>query len=456
MQTKKFFIKTHGCQMNEYDSEQMQKMIGAMEYNKTENIQEADIVIMNTCHIRDKATERMYSELGRMREIKEEREQRGDKTVIIVAGCVAQAEGEEVFRRAKFVDIVVGPESYHNLPAMINNTLQGKQKMINLKFSPEEKFDYLEQELVKNDNIIKPSAFVTIQEGCNKFCNFCVVPYTRGAEYSRKVEQILEDIYRLVENGTKEIIFLGQNVNAYHGIDSKGRQWSLAQLISKVSEIKAIERIRYTTSHPRDMTPDLIAIHGSEPKLMPLLNLPVQSGSNAILKAMNRKHSREEYIEIIHQLKTINPKIIFSSDFIVGYPGESDEDFEQTLDLIKQVKFSSQCFSFKYSPRPGTPAADKDQIPDKIASERLFILQNLLDNQRTEFNQSMINKKFKVLFDKIEMRYYDQLGGRNEFLQIVVVDNLSELQKNRLYGQICEVEITKVNNNSLTGEIYFI
>ncbi len=449
-QIKKYFIKTYGCQMNEYDSERMKNMLVGMGYEQTEVMTEAEIVLMNTCHIREKATERMYSELGRVREHKEERAERDSKTIVIVSGCVAQAEGDEIFRRAKFVDIVVGPESYHNLPKMIENAIKGEEKLINLKFAPEEKFDFLEAELIKDDGEFKASSFVTVQEGCDKFCTFCVVPYTRGAEYSRKVEQVMDDVKRLVDKGTKEIVFLGQNVNAYHGTDVLEKTWNLGRLIAKTATINGVERIRYTTSHPRDMHPELIAMHASEPKLMPLLNLPVQSGSTAVLKAMNRKHTREEYITLMQKLKTVRPDMIFSSDFIVGFPGETDQDFEDTLDLIRQIKFESQCFSFKYSPRPGTPAANKDQVPDEVASQRLDILQDILTEQRQAFNNTMLGKTVKVLFDNKNMRQENQIGGRTEFLQIAVVDCKN---KDDLFGKIFDVKITGVNNNSLNGEL---
>lgn len=445
----KFFIKTYGCQMNVYDSEKITGIMNSMDYDQTESFEDAGVVIINTCHIRDKATEKMYSELGRIKEAKERRKLENKNTIIAVTGCVAQAEGEEIFSRSPFVDIVIGPESYHNLGKMIKDIRSGKDKLLDLDFRPNQKFDFLEQE-----NIVQvvgsPSAFLTIQEGCDKFCSFCVVPYTRGAEFSRKVESIIDEAKKMIDKGTREIVLLGQNVNAFHGTDSKGKTWGLAQLILKLGEIEGLDRIRYTTSHPNDMTDDLIAVHGYEKKLMPILNLPVQSGSNKILKAMNRKHTREYYIELMSKLKKIRPELIFSSDFIIGFPGETDQDFNDTIDLIKEVGFCSQSFSFKYSPRPGTPAADKDQIDEAVKSERLSILQDLLEVQRNEFNQAMLGKTIPVLFDNSNMRKPNQIGGRSEFLQITICD-IPQDGKAKVYGNITNVKITEVNNNSLFG-----
>jgi len=445
-QRHKLYIKTYGCQMNEYDSDQIFNMMNKNGFDATDSYTDADLVILNTCHIRDKATEKVYSELGRIKraKIRMKEEQNRDMKIVVV-GCVAQAEGDEVFRRSPFVDIVLGPESYHKLPEMIKNANHSK---INIDFSPDEKFDELEKYCITNGKVSK---FITIQEGCDKFCTFCVVPYTRGPEFSRTVEQICDEIKRSADGGTREIILLGQNVNAFHGKDARGRSWNLAQLILKISEIDGIERIRYTTSHPNEMTDELIAVHGYEKKLMPLLNLPVQSGSNKILQLMNRKYTREKYIDIINRLRKVKPGIVFSSDFIVGFPEETEDDFQETLDLIKEVIFESQCFSFKYSPRDGTGAALKSQVSEKIKSERLLRLQELLEQQQHNFNSSMLGKVVQVLLDNNNAKRNNQISGRTDSGQIAIVELSShDLSKSKLnLNSIRSAIVTQVGNNSL-------
>lgn len=448
---KKACIQTYGCQMNVYDSERMTDILTKMGYEIFDDYRNAELVILNTCHIREKAAEKIYSELGRIKIEKNRMAQEGVEMVIVMAGCVAQAEGESVFKRAKHVDIVVGPESYHELPSLIEKAKLGEKKLINIDFSPDEKFDKLPEERSQRT---RSSSFITIQEGCDKFCAFCVVPYTRGAEFSRKVEDILDEAKKNVDFGAKEITLLGQNVNAFCGIDKKGLPWRLSDLIAKLAEINGLERIRYTTSHPNDMTSDLIAIHGYEKKLMPLLNLPVQSGSNAILKAMNRRHTREQYIDIMKNLKKIRPDIIFSSDFIVGFPGESDQDFEDTLDLVREVRFEAQSFSFKYSQRAGTPAAENEnQVEEAVKSLRLERLQNLLESQQHNFNNLMQSRVIPVLFEEKPTRHENQVAGRSEFLQIVLCDVESKEIRDSLIGKIRDVKILNVNPNSLNGEI---
>ncbi len=451
---QKACIQTYGCQMNVYDSEMMGSLIKQMGYEIVDDYKEngVSLVILNTCHIREKAAEKIYSELGRIKVESERKIQdNGEKMIVVMAGCVAQAEGNAVFSRAKNVDIVVGPESYHELPKLIEKAKLGEKRLINIDFAPNEKFDKLPQELEKRT---KSSAFITIQEGCDKFCSFCVVPYTRGAEFSRKVEDVLDEIKRNVDNGTKEIVLLGQNVNAYHGLDHKGLPWRLSDLIAKVADISGLDRIRYTTSHPCDMTDDLVMMHGYEKKLMPLLNLPVQSGSDAILKKMNRRHSRLDYIDLMQKIKKIRSDIIYSSDFIVGFPGESEQDFEDTLDLIRQVKFEGQSFSFKYSPRPGTPAAEsKEQIPEEIKSARLAKLQNLLESQQHNFNQTMLSMVIPVLFEDKLGRYENQLVGRSEYMQITLVDLPNGAKREDFVSKIFPVKITRISTNSLFGEL---
>ena len=461
--TKKLHIKTYGCQMNVYDSDRMQDLMTAVGYETTDTPEGADMVIINTCHIREKASEKLFSDLGRIRPHKDKMKNDGSQMIVAVAGCVAQAEGEEIFRRSNVVDIIVGPESYQTLPDLVGKVIRDKKKQINLDFTPNDKFDALPQSTAG----VSTSAFVTVQEGCDKFCTFCVVPYTRGAEYSREVSKILDDAKNLAAQGVSEIYLLGQNVNAYHGLDEKGEASSLAKLVERIAEIPEVKRVRYTTSHPRDMSEDLIAAHGSIEKLMPFLHLPIQAGSNSVLKGMNRKHTRQDYFKIIEKIRAARPDIGLSSDFIVGFPGETDQDFEDTLDLIKKIGFS-QCYSFKYSPRPGTPAHDaKIQVPEDVKSERLARLQKLLTEQQIEFNKSFEGKTMSVLFEKeapksktnsapskaksSKTRSSTQLWGKSPWLQSVIVDVENEEIAKKYFGQIAEVKILKARPSSLVG-----
>ena len=439
-------MKSYGCQMNVYDAERMSDLLATEGYVSTENEQDADLVILNTCHIREKAAEKIYSELGKLAMAKRERAREGRELKIIVAGCVAQAEGEEVLRRQSAVDLVVGPQSYHRLPALIQKAKLGL-RTTDTEFSVEEKFNTLPQPTVKQINQRGIAAFVTVQEGCDKFCSFCVVPYTRGAEVSRNVHEIMAEIQRLVDAGVREITLIGQNVNAFRGAAANGQIWGLADLIAHCSEISGVERLRYTTSHPVDMTDDLISAHGAISKLMPYVHLPVQSGSDRILKAMNRKHTAEDYVNIISRLRSVRQDLAVSSDFIVGFPAETEKDFQQTLDLIASVNYASS-FSFKYSPRPGTPGAQRaDQISEEIKRERLAQLQALLEQQRQSFNKAMVNKEIDVLFEK-PGRHEGQIGGKSPYLQAVHVDGPTSL-----IGKIARVAISATGPNSLTGNL---
>jgi len=430
--------------MNVYDSIKMQELLSPFGFESTEDMDEADMVILNTCHIREKASEKVYSELGRIKKVKDQRLGRGLPDMIIaVAGCVGQAEGGEIFRRAHYVDIVVGPQSYHTLPDLVAKIARSEKHLIELDFIEEEKFD----NLPTNYESQGASAFVSIQEGCDKFCTFCVVPYTRGAEFSRKVEEIHRESMEVVAKGAKEVHLLGQNVNAYHGKAGGDKDYSIADLIRHVSTINGLERIRYTTSHPRDMDDDLISVHGTESKLMPFLHLPIQSGSNKILKSMNRKHTREEYLTIIDKLRVARPDIIMSSDFIIGFPGETDEDFTDTLDLVKKVQYG-QCYSFKYSPRPGTPAASMKQVPEEIKSERLAILQKELSRQQLEFNKKCEGKIFPVLFEKTG-KFENQIVGKTPYMQSAHIDNADK----SLIGKIIDVKIIKGFATSVAAEL---
>lgn len=430
--------------MNVYDSIKMQELLAPFGFESTEDMNDADMVILNTCHIREKASEKVYSELGRIKQIKDQRLKDGlGNMIIAVAGCVGQAEGEEIFRRAYYVDIVVGPQSYHTLPDLVAKLARSEKRLIELDFIEEAKFD----NLPTNYQGQGASAFVSIQEGCDKFCTFCVVPYTRGAEFSRKVEEIYRETIAVVENGASEVHLLGQNVNAYHGKAADDKNYSIADLIRHIAKIRGLERIRYTTSHPCDMSDDLIALHGTEPKLMPFLHLPVQSGSNKILAAMNRKHTREEYFTIIDKLRVARPDIVMSSDFIVGFPGETDEDFADTLDLVKKVGYG-QCFSFKYSPRPGTPAAAMKQVPEHIKVERLAVLQQELFRQQLLFNENSVDKVMPVLFEK-SGKFDGHIVGKTVYMQSAYVDNIDK----SLIGKIVNVKITKGSAISVTGEI---
>ena len=433
-QPKKLFIKTYGCQMNVYDSSRMAEAMGADGYVLTEDQAEADMVLLNTCHIREKAAEKLYSDLGRLKPFKAEK----PDLKIAVAGCVAQAEGEEIVNRMPLVDLVVGPQSYHHLPAMA----RGEGPRVLTEFPAEDKFDHLPQRATRR----APTAFLTVQEGCDKFCAFCVVPYTRGAEVSRPAERILAEARDLVSRGVREITLLGQNVNGWHGAGADGRDWHFGRLIRAVAEIDGLDRIRYTTSHPNDMTDDLIEAHGNEPKLMPYLHLPVQSGSDRVLKAMNRKHTAAEYLRLIDRIRAARPDILLTSDFIAGFPGETDQDHADTLKLIEDVGYGS-AFSFKYSPRPGTPAAGRECVPDAVADARLQEMQALLTRQQMAAQLSMVGRKVGVLFEK-PGREAAQMIGKSDYLHSVFVD-APDAQP----GDLVEVEITRSERNSLAGRM---
>ncbi|WP_292898517.1 tRNA (N6-isopentenyl adenosine(37)-C2)-methylthiotransferase MiaB [Nitratireductor sp.] len=443
--TKKVFVKTYGCQMNVYDSQRMSDALAADGYAPTDQIEEADLVLLNTCHIREKAAEKVYSELGRIRQLKEARSQAGRETVIGVAGCVAQAEGQEILRRAPAVDLVIGPQTYHRLPKVVKRALGG-EKIVETEYAIEDKFEHLPQpqkRVVRNRGV---TAFLTVQEGCDKFCTFCVVPYTRGSEISRPVAQIVAEAERLAEGGVREVTLLGQNVNAWHGEGADGREWGLGELLFRLAEIPGLDRLRYTTSHPRDMDDALIAAHRDLPKLMPYLHLPVQSGSDRILKAMNRKHTGDEYRRLIDRIREARPDIAMSGDFIVGFPGETDQDFEDTMQLIRDVTYA-QAFSFKYSPRPGTPGADLGgQVPEAVKDERLQALQALLTEQQRAFVQSLVGTEMDVLLEK-PGRQPGQRVGRSPWLQPVILD-----EKAGEIGDIINVRITQAGPNSLFAE----
>lgn len=440
---KKVFVKTYGCQMNVYDSERMVEQLAPVGFEETTVIGDADVVVLNTCHIREKAAEKVYSELGRIRQVKMERQALGKRTTIAVAGCVAQAEGEEILNRAKIVDIVVGPQSYQQLPSMIFEVESEGRKVVNLDFPERDKF----QDLANRTMPRQASAFLTVQEGCNKFCTFCVVPYTRGMEYSRPVADIVQEARSLVERGVRELTLLGQNVNAYHGEDTGGSATSLAQLMDALSEIDGLERLRYTTSHPNDMTDDLIEAHRSNPKVMPYLHLPFQSGADRILAGMNRKHTASAYRLLIDRIRTARPDIALSTDIIVGFPGETDAEFAETLAMVENIGFA-QSYSFKYSPRPGTPASMlEEQVPEEVKTERLHRLQALLDDQMRTFNASCVGQVMPVLFER-QGRDDGQLVGRSPYLQAVHAS-----AADTLLGGIHPVEISVANRHSLTGVV---
>ena len=433
-EAKKLFIKTYGCQMNVYDSERMVEAMGAEGYVTTETVEDADMVLLNTCHIREKASEKLYSDLGRLRPLKDA----NPELKVAVAGCVAQAEGDEIMRRMPLVDLVVGPQSYHRLPEL-NRRINAGEKAVDTEFPPEDKFDHLPERKALRG----PSAFLTVQEGCDKFCAFCVVPYTRGAEVSRPTDRLLAEARGLVEKGVREITLLGQNVNAYHGT-GEGGAWGLARLVRALAKIDGLERIRYTTSHPNDMEDDLIAAHGDEPKLMPYLHLPVQSGSDRILKAMNRKHGRDAYLRLIERIRATRPDILLSSDFIVGFPGETDADFADTLDLIRAVGFG-QAYSFKYSARPGTPAAEKAGVEVAVADARLQQVQALLLEQQRAIQAGMVGREVGVLYEKAG-RQAGQMVGKSDHLHAVhVTDPAAKV------GDLVRVRIVEASANSLGG-----
>lgn len=438
---KKVLIKTWGCQMNVYDSARMADVLAPLGYEKTEDPREADLVIFNTCHIREKASEKLFSELGRLRAVQLEKAERGQRMMIAVAGCVAQAAGEEIKARAPYVDMIFGPQTYHQLPEMIARVSRETGSVLNTEFPAEPKFDSLPQEQIGQPGI---SVFLSVQEGCDKFCSYCVVPYTRGAEYSREAEDIAAEARSLVRGGAKEITLLGQNVNGYRD-EATGEK--LGGLIRRLAKIDGLLRLRYTTSHPLDMDDDLIAAHRDEPKLMPFLHLPVQSGSDKILAAMNRKHKAEDYVRLVEKLRAAQPKLALSSDFIVGFPGETEKDFEATMQIVRTVGFA-QAFSFKYSRRPGTPAASLPaQVPERVKEERLERLQALLREQQTAFNESCVGQILPVLFDG-ESRRTGGIFGRSPYMQAVHANGDASM-----IGTERMVRIVKGSPNSLTGEI---
>jgi tRNA-2-methylthio-N6-dimethylallyladenosine synthase len=459
---RKVFIKTYGCQMNVYDSERMTDVLSAEGFTATETADDADLVILNTCHIREKAAEKVYSDIGRMRAIKEERATAGRSTLIAVAGCVAQAEGAEIARRAPTVDMVFGPQSYHRLPELLRQAERqatgavqsghgqgqrdARDRVLATDFEADEKFELMPAPTKAQTRARGVTAFLTVQEGCDKFCTFCVVPYTRGSEISRPVAQIIAEAERLADAGVREVTLLGQNVNAYHGLAPDGSNWSLARLIYRLAEIPGLDRLRYTTSHPRDMDDDLIAAHGNLPHLMPYLHLPVQSGSDRILAQMNRRHTRDDYLRLIDRIKTARPDIALSGDFIVGFPGETDTDFEATMSIVAEVGYAA-CFSFKYSPRPGTPASTSPfQLDESVKTERLLRLQALINKQTYAFNRSVVGRNMDVLVEKRGKRP-GQLVGRSPWLQPVHFDGPADW-----IGQICGVNVDRTESFSLFGK----
>ena len=447
--TKKVFVKTFGCQMNVYDSERMTEALTQYGYTATDTPESAELIVLNTCHIREKAAEKVYSDLGRIREVKEERRQAGQNTVVAVAGCVAQAEGSEIIARAPVVDLVIGPQSYHRLPELVFRAQSESRRIVEVAFPEEDKFANLPARTatVPGTSIAPASAFLTIQEGCDKFCTFCVVPYTRGMEYSRPVAAVVAEAQSLVERGVRELTLLGQNVNAYHGEGPNGAACSLADLINRLAEIDGLKRLRYTTSHPNDMSEDLLAAHRDQEKLMPYLHLPFQSGSDRILAAMNRKHTADDYRRVIERLRKARPDIALSTDIIVGFPSETQDDFEATLALVEEIGFA-QAFSFKYSARPGTPAATiAEQVPEGVKTDRLHHLQERLEAQASRFNEGCIGKIVPVLFER-PGRLAGQLVGRSPYLQPVHVEGAPEY-----LGRVIPVEISAAGMKSLSGVI---
>ena len=444
---KRLFIKTYGCQMNVYDSARMAELVAPLDYAPVETPDGADLVILNTCHIREKAAEKVFSELGGILRFKRAKERQGERMLVAVAGCVAQAEGEEIMRRAPFVDMVFGPQTYHRLPEMIARATREGGSVLDTSFPAQPKFDHLPA--TRSEPGV--SAFLSIQEGCDKFCTFCVVPYTRGAEFSRPAAQVIAEAERLVAAGAREITLLGQNVNAYHGAappsgSNGGSEWGLGELLRAVARVPALERLRYTTSHPRDVDDALIAAHRDVEQVMPFLHLPVQSGSDRVLAAMNRRHTADDYRRTVQKLRQARADLALSSDFIVGYPGESELDFRATLDFIAEIGFA-QSFSFKYSPRPGTPAAGEKQLPEEVKAERLAELQALLQKQQRAFNAASVGRVMAVLFEK-PGRHDGQLVGRSPYLQPVHAEAAPET-----IGKIMPVRIISSHANSLSGVI---
>lgn len=441
---KRVFIKSYGCQMNVYDAQRMADVLAPEGYAETSTIEDADLVILNTCHIREKAVDKVYSELGRVRELKKEREGQGHDTRVVVAGCVAQAMGNELLKGSSTVDLVVGPQSYQNLPTLLKNT---KKRQVETEFPIDDKFNHLpapSREAIRSRGV---SAFVTVQEGCDKFCTFCVVPYTRGAEVSRPVQDVLADIARLADAGVREVTLLGQNVNAYHGLDADGQSITLAGLMERVARISGIKRIRYMTSHPRDTDDELLRAHRDNEALMPYFHLPVQSGSDRILDVMNRKHTAADYLSIIAKLRAYRPDIAFTSDFIVGFPGETEEDFQATMRLVEEVTFAT-AYTFKYSPRPGTPAAElEEQVPEDVKDRRLQALQALIAKQQRAFQESMVGKVLDVLVDR-KGKKPGQLTGKSPHMLAVSFEADPSLM-----GEVVQVEVTESGTNSLVGTL---
>jgi len=462
---KKLFIKTYGCQMNVYDSARMADVLAPLGYAPVDSPRGADMVILNTCHIREKASEKVFSELGRLRRFKDERQAAGGRMLLAVAGCVAQAEGEEILKRAPQVDLVFGPQTYHRLPELVQQVAgsAARTRLADTSFPTESKFDLLPEERAPGGGNQGPSVFLSVQEGCDKFCSFCVVPYTRGAEFSRPAADIVAEAERMVAAGAVEVTLLGQNVNAYHGAaetrlpasteagaktcaKTRGKTWGLGRLIRRLAEIEGLHRLRYTTSHPLDMDDELIAAHRDVPILMPFLHLPVQSGSDRVLSAMNRRHGADDYRRTVARLRAARPNIALSSDFIVGFPGETDRDFAATLSLVNDVGFA-QAYSFKYSPRPGTPAAELPQVAEAVKAERLAMLQQLLDAQQASFNEASVGRRLPVLLER-EGRLPGQMAGRSPYMQAVHVEAPA-----RLLGSLVEVRIAKAHPNSLSGQL---
>jgi tRNA-2-methylthio-N6-dimethylallyladenosine synthase len=443
---RKLHIKSYGCQMNVYDAQRMVDTLAGEGFVESSSADDADLVILNTCHIREKASEKVYSELGRLRVAKEAAAKDGRDMRIAVAGCVAQAEGEEIIRRAPAVDIVVGPQSYHHLPGLLARAAQG-DKAIETEFPAADKFTFLPQPQSDAIRARGISAFVTVQEGCDKFCTFCVVPYTRGAEVSRPVEKIAAEVERLASAGVREVTLIGQNVNAYHGVDANGASASLAALCRRLARIEGLARLRYTTSHPRDMDEELIAAHAELPQLMPYVHLPVQSGSDRVLDAMNRKHTVAHYLDIVARLRAARPDLAFTSDFIVGFPGETEDDFQETLRLVETVGFAG-AYTFAYSVRPGTPAAEMDgQVPEDVKIDRLHRLQALIAGQQRAFNASFVGKTLDVLLEK-PGRLSGQLVGKSPYLQTVQV-----MAPPDLIGRVVPLAIVDIGTNTLFGAL---
>ena len=440
---KKYFIKTFGCQMNVYDSSRIADMLQKEGYEEAKKQEDADLVLFNTCHIREKAAEKLFSDLGRARAIADERTADGKRTIIGVAGCVVQAEDEQIIKRAPFVDFAVGPLMYHKIPQILHEVAQKKEHsgIVNTEFPADSKFDFLPENKAQG-----ACSYLAVQEGCNNFCTYCVVPYTRGAEYSRPVADVLKEARRLIDTGTIELNLLGQNVNSYHGEDENGKERNLAYLLRRVAELDGLKRLRYTTSYPADVDDDLIACHHDLSVLMPYLHLPIQSGSDKILKAMNRRHNSGNYLRIVEKLHKANPELRMSSDFIVGFPGETDDDFQATLDIVNEVKYI-QAFSFKYSRRAGTPAAVMDnQIEEKVKKERLDILQTLLFSYQEAFNKSCVGKVMPVLLEQ-KGRHKGQLIGRTPYMQNLHIETNGDN-----INKIIEVEVTDATTNSLSGK----